>query len=152
MNPDELRKVAKGVHELRQQEEQQEEETRYKESFRLRAEQEWAKARQAVADLENVARRAAEAGQFEAAVYKTEQFYSPSMGFMLEYREINRGLFRKRNPDWVIDIRYIPDYAQYVFDSCPSNLSPHWEAFRGGGWTWNSGSAKAGWMVLLVNW
>jgi len=116
MNADELRRLAENTPKRRRQEE----EKRRQESIRLWLEQEYTKARQAVAELDNNVRQAANAGMFEATVYKAEEFVSGAPAPVTRKRIIKK---RGRLEDWVVDIVCIPDYAQHVFASCPSNLN-----------------------------
>lgn len=129
MNPDELRRLAQEVPQRRLQEE----DVRKQEELKLWTEQQWAKARQAVAELDSIVRQAASLGQFETMVYKAEAHYSGGAGPQLQQRSIyERDFFlNKHFKGCVVDILNVPDYAQHVFNSCPSNLNPRWVGVKG---------------------
>ena len=118
MNANELRKLADGAPERKRQAEI----TKWEQELKHWLDGEWAKARKAAEELKDRVHKSATEGKFKAIVYTAqakflEGPYSPVV------ETIKTGWLSKKEE---VVIRYIPDYAQYVFDSCPYELNPRW--------------------------
>ena len=115
---------------------------------------EWAKARQAVAELESNVHKAASEGRFQTVVYKAHaQFQTGQFSPIVERvtETVKTGWFKTERREVVV-IRYIPDYAQYVFDSCPRNSNPHWVGVDWHEWAPHECSRGAREIQLHVSW
>jgi len=131
MKADEWRKLAQEAPERKRQAEQAETQRicqRY-------LEERWAEARRVVAALDDRIRQAAYKSEEEFVLYELTCYgtgrsegYKPPYSPVLEttQRAARGGLFKQARPQ-VVEIRYIPEFAQYVFDSCPPDLHPRWE-------------------------
>jgi hypothetical protein len=120
MNSDELRRIALEAPSRKAREEQQAEERKSQIRKQELREKEWTLATQAVAEMTDNIKKAAAEGKFEMVVYTA---WANAI-FHIECRaKFSRwdGHLKKETFTYVV-----PDYAQYVFDHCPSQLKPRW--------------------------
>lgn len=153
MNPDELRRLAQSEPERRRQES-------IVQGLAVQArqiEKLWEQARKAVAEIDNTVRQAASEGRFSAVVYTArggtyDCSANRAQGPILNTRVVKQGWFQPKT--CVTSIIFIPDFAQFVFDSCPSNLNPRWEAFDTSEWIERQGFMSHGssGITLVVSW
>lgn len=122
MNPDELRKLSQQAAYRQQQDQERTATERTVREQQRRQElwnEEWRLARLAVAELESNVQKAASEGARETVVYRA----LPNDFFSMNHidSEVKRWLTGR----WC-NYSTPPEYAQYVFDNCPSQLNPRW--------------------------
>ena len=125
MNPDELRRLSQDARSRQADEQRKAQERKEQDEQRKRQEAwdlEWERARKAVADLNNAVEQAAKYGHSSAIVYTAHN--SLFLNSKTERRE--RGWWNTRT-EWTTKLTTpIPEYAQFVYNSCPRNLNPEW--------------------------
>ena len=120
MDADELRRIAREAPLRNAQEEAQAEAMKRKQRRDQLYEEEWRLARQAVADLDENIRKAADEGKYETVVYRAWANgiliieHSPKYSWWDGFLKSEQFKYS------------VPDYAKFVFDHCPSALHPRW--------------------------
>ncbi len=132
MNADEWRRLADDAPDRDRRETQTESET----IQRRYLEEKWAEARCVVAELVDRIRAAAREDKRSFVLYELTCYgagwlecYKPPYSPVVQTTQqaTRGGWFRKAKPQ-VVEIQYVPEYAEFIFNSCPRDLNPRWEA------------------------
>ena len=117
MNAEDLRRLSNEAIERKARNERESEQNRRAQEAKESRQHEWANAAQAVADLNDNVRKAANQGKFETVVYRTWRFNVTS--------HCKKHWLTRECKGHSYDYS-VPDYAQFVFNNCPAQLRPRW--------------------------